>query len=703
MVGREERQQVRLKPDETSRAQTQMNEGDRRAHSQSKGTAGARRARGDGAPSSPAPSTSSRPPLFSVLASPGRRDDARPGRTTLFAASTLSHRPTPLPAPVGLSFSPPPSSFAPLLDRRQLRVALRDLVLPEGSSIQPLHANMPFSGASPTPNAARLGRQGSISHRQRLLSTAALSVDEEIRRQEGGGFAIPMDSNSPVAGGPIRRLKTDDTEAGLPLHRRRGSLSRQAPDLNLRPPPVISSAARAEAAPPAPVSVDLPPSPSSSTRTFTQAYSLDRAHPPRSPLSTPLSELPAEALVDPFEPASTSFFPPSPGDSVPVGPVPISLPSVLPATDVADDAASPSQRVVPRLHLRTASGADIGLPSIQSLPSLPRGPSGFRLGRRPSVSGSPSPTREVFWGGQAGTARKSSAAVTPVGSDDGQSPLTPGGSVRILRPLPSPRGEFNLDTGKMLTVRGPSLSQRCSRPLDANRLTPLPRLSPTIARVATPKGERSAFIDATRSCPPLHSPLPSPLSSPTPAPQSDLHADPPAEQDDTDVLALVQRQPAIPVAVAQGSPPEPSRRTSVFSFTSGSSGLSTSSSATAGTSSALDTPSLVDRSILASPKPHLTVSKPPTLLPVEGEPLKPTTTTETAESEPLSPLLDGLRSRQNAARSGESRNGGLRRSSGALKLNLTDNERSVKGPSRFPTLLLGNVRDDEVRLSPASD
>jgi hypothetical protein len=328
---------------------------------------------------------------------------------------------------------------------------------------------MPFSGSSPTPSSTRPARQGSISHRHRLLSTAALSVDEEIRRSEGGGFAVPMDGSSPVpvVGGAVRRLKADDPEAGLPLHRRRGSLPRQAPDPNLRPPPVVNSAARAEASSPVPISVDLPPSPSSSTRTFTPAYSVGRARPPRSPLSTPQSELPP---VDPLEPSSTSFFPTSPGRSPGAGglfvfPVPIPSSSVShpqpPAPNAVDDdaldaAASPSRRVVPTLHLRTASGADVGLSSIQSLPSLPRGPSGFRgLGRRPSVSGSPSPTREVFWGGQAGTARKSvSAAITPVGSDNGQGPLTPGGSVRILRPMPSPRGEFNLDTGKMLIVRG---------------------------------------------------------------------------------------------------------------------------------------------------------------------------------------------------------------------------------------------------------
>lgn len=280
-------------------------------------------------------------------------------------------------------------------------------------------------------------------------------------------------SSSPVVGGAVRRLKADDPETGLPLHRRRGSLPRQMPDANLRPSPVVNSTARAEAASPLGSSIDLPPSPSSSTRTFTPAYSLGRAQPPRSPLSTPLSELPPEQPLDPLLPSPSDLAsPPSPGRSVQDGspfvfPLSIPPPSASqiepPSSDAASDAQPLSQRVVPRLHLRTASGADVGLPSIQS---LPRGPSGFRgLGRRPSVSGSPSPTREVFWGGQAGTARKSSAAVTPVGSDDGQTPLTPGGSVRILRPLPSPRGEFNLNTGKMLTVRGACSSMPPLRPV----------------------------------------------------------------------------------------------------------------------------------------------------------------------------------------------------------------------------------------------
>jgi hypothetical protein len=103
--------------------------------------------------------------------------------------------------------------------------------------------------------------------------------------------------------------------------------------------------------------------------------------------------------------------------------------------------------------------------------------------------------------------------------------------------------------------------------------------------------------------------------------------------------------------------------------------------------------------MLASPKPHLTVH-PPALVPEESEPITPVVPAGAAEPSTLSPSVEMLRHRLNAARPSASRNGSLRRPSafGALKLSLTDDERAGKGPSRFPTLLLDDVNDDEVGL-----
>lgn len=227
------------------------------------------------------------------------------------------------------------------------------------------------------------------------------------------------------------------------------------------------------------------------------------------------------------------------------------------------------------------------------------------------------------------------------------------------------------------------------------------RFTPLTARVATPKGERSAFIGATQSCPPLHSPLPSPASSPVLAVQMDLPASPPTEQQAHAAVAPGEERPMTQAFVTQGLPSDPSRRTSVLSFTSGSSGLSTSSSATAGTLSALDTPSLVHTSTLALPKPHSTVSKPPDLLPVESAPTTPAAPADGTQTGALPPLPVVLRSHQSVVRPGSSRRGSLRRRSGqgALKLSLTDDERPGKGSSRFPTLLLDDLNGDEVRYA----
>lgn len=344
----------------------------------------------------------------------------------------------------------------------------------------------PDAPSSPSSSPAlRTARLGSVSHRQRLLSISALSVDEEIRRSEGGGFAVPMDgAPSPAGAGAVRRVKADDFES-LPLHlRRRGSLPRTQPDPSLRPPPSPSSMARTLSSSPVRGSFDLhggqPPSPSASSATLT-SFPSSFGRPtrgPSSPLSTPTSEYPPDG-VDPRAASPSLFVPPPhkpPATPVFTFPLPIPSPSMpLPeppaphAAAPSDDQAAGARARLPTLHVSTASDSSIGPPPELPLPTvprpLPRGPSGFRgLGRRPSMSGTPSPTREVFWGGQGGSARRGSAAVTPGGSvisDDGQTVITPGGSMRLAKGPPSPLADFTLKEGKMLNVRG-ALRARCA-------------------------------------------------------------------------------------------------------------------------------------------------------------------------------------------------------------------------------------------------
>lgn len=321
------------------------------------------------------------------------------------------------------------------------------------------------SSPSSSSVALRTARLASVSQRQRLLSISALSVDEEIRRSEGGGFAIPMDGppGGVVQGGAVGRVKGEpDFE---PIHKRRGSLPRYQPDPSLRPPPSPNSSARKLSTSPVRGgggSDSFPSSPS----TFNSAYSVSRPRGPSSPLSTPTSEYPPDAFGPSVSPASNYRPLPTQGYAFPL---PIPSPSIpLPAPPASTNTVDPREpsKPLPTLRVSTVptSPPKVGPPPAEPLPSVPRaivvprGPSAFRgLGRRPSTSGTPSPTREIFWGGQGGTTRRGSAAVTPGTSpvDGDHMAITPGGSIKYFRSQPSPLGgEFKLNDNKMLGLRG---------------------------------------------------------------------------------------------------------------------------------------------------------------------------------------------------------------------------------------------------------
>lgn len=168
------------------------------------------------------------------------------------------------------------------------------------------------------------------------------------------------------------------------------------------------------------------------------------------------------------------------------------------------------------------------------------------------------------------------------------------------------------------------------------------------------------------------------------------------------------------------SPVDRSYRSSSFSMASAnsaSSGLSNSSSVTAYTS-ALDTPSTADTfNAQQPPKPHLTVSKPPHLSTVPSETTKserpsvPLITetvhsdTEEKEDGTVPPLPD-MRSRtsSSASSSGSPRDKMARKrrasGQGALKLNLTDDERIAKAQSKIVNLPGRDVDSDVRSLSP---
>lgn len=206
------------------------------------------------------------------------------------------------------------------------------------------------------------------------------------------------------------------------------------------------------------------------------------------------------------------------------------------------------------------------------------------------------------------------------------------------------------------------------------------------------------------SCPPFHSPIPSPLLSPTSLPSSHPRGDP-FQQRQLPVTAPPTHVANAPADVT-GSPLDASFRSSSFSVASASSDLSTSSSMTASTA-ALDTPSNTDAFHPHQPpaRTHApVVSQPPELLTVESALNTPVVPhiTETAGSDPetgtVPPLPDVLRSRKSSTSSagrGSDRSDRRRRPSGqgALKLDLTDDERIARVQSKISVLQQADADD----------